>query len=209
MPSHASHMDPLLTLNLLGIPSSFIAKKELFKIPIIAQVLRHGRVIPIDRTNLTDAIESLKIAQKYAEDSRSIVIAPEGTRRRKRSFEDQANILEFKKGPFHLAINTGLKIVPIIYIGANRLWTPGRFGVTKGNIYVKVCDPISADRVKELTMEEVIRLVRDTMIQNSKPRTDSEVFRPYRSTAPWIIGFWIGAWALWGSAKLIFRCLGK
>ena len=191
MPSHASHIDPVITFDLLGVPTSFIAKKELFKIPIFSQALKHGRVIPIDRTNLANAIESLKIAQKYANNGRSIVIAPEGTRRRKRSFEDQPNIFEFKKGPFHLVKNTGLKIVPIIYVGANRLWSPGRLGVAQGNVYVKVCEPIPFEKIKGLSMEEMMQLVRDTMIENSHPRADNEIFIENRWTALWIIGFWV------------------
>ena len=192
MPSHASHIDPIITLRILGLPASFIAKQELFKVPLLAQAFKHGRVIPIDRNNLTNAIESLKIAQEYAKNGRSIVIAPEGTRRRKRSFEDQPNISEFKKGPFHLAKNTGLKIVPIIYTGANRLWAPGKLGISKGNVYVKVCEPIAYEKFKDLSIEEMIQLVRNTMVENSRPRKDQEVFRNNRRTAGWIVGFWFG-----------------
>ena len=192
MPCHASHIDPLITLNLLGTPTSFIAKNELFKIPILGYIMRHGRTIPIDRKNLTSAIESLKIAQNYAKNGNSIVIAPEGTRRRKRSFEDASNILEFKKGPFHLAKNTGLKIVPIVYVGANRLLPPGKLCIQKGNIYVKICEPILPEKVKELNLDELMELVRNTMIKNSYPRKDDQIFRNNRRTAFWILSFWVG-----------------
>lgn len=207
MPSHASFLDPVLSLNIFATPASYVVKKELLKIPIIGQAFRHGRVIPIDRANLAEAIESLKIAQRYAKNGRSIVIAPEGTRRRKRSFEDKHNILEFKKGPFHLAKDAGLKIVPVVYVGANRLLSPDKFGVSAGNVYVRICEAIPYEKIKNLTFEQMVELVRNTMIENSQPRTDVEIFSNDIWRSVWILGFWVGFICLFKLLSNMKSCL--
>ena len=76
---------------------NFVAKSSLFKYPILGLVLRASGQIPIERSNLTEAISSLEKAGKMIkEQRRSICIAPEGTRRRKPSSEEPD--YQFKKG---------------------------------------------------------------------------------------------------------------
>ena len=59
----------------------------------------------------------------------NIVIAPEGTRRRRNSFEAKKdrkdNFNPFKKGPFHLTVDFKLPVLPVVIIGASRVWPPG------------------------------------------------------------------------------------
>lgn len=76
----------------------FIGKKSLFKIPLLGRVLKILGQIPIDRSNLQAAIETLKAAGQLARvEKKSIAVAPEGTRRRSNSTgPDQ--LLPFKKG---------------------------------------------------------------------------------------------------------------
>lgn len=109
--SHGSNLDPLLIRNLPPLLidliflvgtypffANFVAKKSLFKIPIFGTVMKTIGQIPIDRANLTSAIETLNTTAHVAtSESRTVAIAPEGTRRRSNSVgPDQ--LLAFKKG---------------------------------------------------------------------------------------------------------------
>lgn len=90
--------------------------------------------IPIDRENLNSAIATLQSTANLASsEHKTIAIAPEGTRRRSNSIgPDQ--VLPFKKGPFHLARAIGTDIIPCAIIGSHRLWPPGQFFPSAGNV---------------------------------------------------------------------------
>lgn len=85
-------------------------------------------MIPINRDNLSSAIDSLNTARDVIlNEGHNVAIAVEGTRRRKRSVDHsdyRQNLMEFKKGPFHLAKNSCCTVVPVIVFGANRLCPP-------------------------------------------------------------------------------------
>lgn len=116
--THASNFDPMLTVS-GAVPYKFIAKKQLFKIPIIGWILAGYGHVPIDRENLETAKKSLDRAiSMIRELSRSIAISPEGTRSK------SGRVAEFKKGPFHTAMAVKLPIVPVLVDGAFELWPP-------------------------------------------------------------------------------------
>jgi len=81
----------------------------------------------LKRTNHQSAIESINELGRYCKrEKHSLIIAPEGTRRRKPSVDDcEDNFLPFKKGPFHLACDNNFSVMLILIIGSNRIWPPG------------------------------------------------------------------------------------
>jgi 1-acyl-sn-glycerol-3-phosphate acyltransferase len=110
----------------------FVSKKDLFKIPLIGFLMKMGGQIPIDRENLKAAIGSLDTATlAVIEEKKTLSIAPEGTRRRSPS-NGPEGLMPFKKGPFHVAKTTKVDIVPVVIIGANRLFKPGQMIPTAG-----------------------------------------------------------------------------
>lgn len=110
--NHQSNMDiPVLGYH-LPMRFTFIAKKELFKIPIFAQGMRGFGILEIDRSDRTRAIETLKTAAKVARSKKlSILGFPEGTR------SADGKLKPFKKGAFVLAINAGLPVLPVSIVG--------------------------------------------------------------------------------------------
>jgi len=120
--THASTLDVVATQSNCEIPLNFVAKDTLFKIPFYNVCsLAHGD-IPIVRGKLEDAKTALRnAALKVKDEKKSIVISPEGTRRRKKSTGTIDQLLPFKKGPFHLAKDSGASITPLVYMGASRL----------------------------------------------------------------------------------------
>jgi 1-acyl-sn-glycerol-3-phosphate acyltransferase len=177
--SHGSNLDPLLLLGTYPFFANFVAKKSLFKIPIFGTVMKTIGQIPIDRANLTSAIETLNTTAHVAtSESRTVAIAPEGTRRRSNSVgPDQ--LLPFKKGPFHLSKAVGVDIIPCAIAGSHRLWKPGHVFPLPGTISVKYLERIPKEFIEKSTVEEVqaevqkrlkaeLEFVPDEVIYNSE-----------------------------------------
>jgi 1-acyl-sn-glycerol-3-phosphate acyltransferase len=88
-----------------------ITKTELFKVPIFGPAMEAAGFIEIDRSNRERAMVSLDIARKKIAEGRNVWIAPEGTRSK------TGDLLPFKKGGFNLALEAGLRILPVTLRG--------------------------------------------------------------------------------------------
>ena len=122
----------------------FIAKKELFRIPVFGWVLSLVGMIKIDRSNSTKAVASLKKAQEIAEEHKiSITVFPEGTRSK------IGELLPFKKGTFMTSINTGIPLLPISIEGSDKVLVGFKCKPRTINVHVhKPIDPKKYDASK-------------------------------------------------------------
>lgn len=121
-------------------------------------ILRYG-VIPIKRRQLNEAIRSLEKVEAAIRNGVSFMIAPEGTR----TLDGQLG--EFKKGPFHLALNTGVTIVPIDIKHAYRAKHKTDWRLTPGVLELKFGDPLTREDYSQLSVEELRDLVRDKIVK--------------------------------------------
>jgi 1-acyl-sn-glycerol-3-phosphate acyltransferase len=151
--NHQSHMDiPVLTC-VLPVPLRIIAKKELFKIPFLGWGMKGVGMLSIDRSNRKKSIDTLKEAEEIIKTHvLSILAFPEGTR------SDDGKIHPFKKGPFILAINTGLPLLPVSVSGTRKITPKGKISINPGRVKVMIHPPISTD---DLTLGDRHKLVED------------------------------------------------
>lgn len=107
MTNHSSHYD--IPVSFMAIPGSMrmLAKKELYAIPLFGRAMRVAEFLIIDRQNQEQARKDLEKAREKMESGIMLWVAPEGTRSR------SGELMPFKKGGFHLAINTGATIIPV------------------------------------------------------------------------------------------------
>lgn len=107
MCSHASHFD--IPLSFLALPGSLrmLAKKELSLIPLFGTAMRRSEFIFINRNNRAQALKDLQSAREKMESGIVLWVAPEGTR------STDGRLLPFKKGCFHLALDTQAVIIPV------------------------------------------------------------------------------------------------
>ncbi|MEE2904680.1 MAG: lysophospholipid acyltransferase family protein [Myxococcota bacterium] len=110
--NHTSLLDTFIMIATLPEFVAAVGKREQFQVPLWGWILRNWGAVPIDRSNLARAKESLNVVQDALHKGRSLLIAPEGTRSR------DGNLGPLKKGPFHLSINTHSSIVPVHIHGA-------------------------------------------------------------------------------------------
>ncbi len=121
MSNHVSNFDPPLLIPLLPKRTSVLVKKELFRLPILGFAMRVAHLVPVDRHNRDAAIASVRAAAEVIRSGLDMTVFPEGTR------SPDGRLLPFKKGPFHLATDTGCPIVPVTILGTDVIWPKGKF----------------------------------------------------------------------------------
>ncbi len=152
--NHQSSADLFITAKLLRKDARGVAKKELKNMPIIGQMMQAAGVIFLDRSNKEKAIEAMQPAVDALKNGTSIIIAPEGTR----SYD--YNLGKFKKGAFHLAMQSGVPIVPIIIKNAHDAMPRGTNVFRPTAVEVIVLPPIPTKNWKLKDLNKNIASVR-------------------------------------------------
>jgi|SRR5580704_4886247 1-acyl-sn-glycerol-3-phosphate acyltransferase len=137
MANHASMVDIWAMFLRMPVPVRFIAKKQLGKIPVFGWAMRAGRFVFIDRQNAASARRSIQEAAQRIKEGQSVAIFPEGTRTR------DGKLGAFKKGGFHLAIDSGVEIVPLAIRGTGAVMPPGTPLIRAGRVEIEIDEPIS------------------------------------------------------------------
>ncbi|MBT8351297.1 MAG: 1-acyl-sn-glycerol-3-phosphate acyltransferase [Deltaproteobacteria bacterium] len=111
MPNHQSNFDIPVLIGCIPAQFRWLAKAELFKIPLFGRAMRGCGYISIDRADRKSAFKSLKKAADTIRNGVSVLIFPEGTR------SLDGKIRDFKKGGFVLSVDSGVSIIPVIIHG--------------------------------------------------------------------------------------------
>jgi 1-acyl-sn-glycerol-3-phosphate acyltransferase len=114
----------------------FVAKAELFRLPIFGPAMRYAGMIPIERTNQSRARASIDQAGVEIKRGASVILFPEGTRGREYALRP------FKKGAFVLAIETEAPIVPVAIHGTIEIQPKGAVLIRPGRIDMHFLPPI-------------------------------------------------------------------
>lgn len=161
--NHQSAYDIFVLLAVLPPKIRFLAKKELFSIPLFGQALKKAGSLPVDRSNRQAAMKSVEAAALAVRNGRSIIIFPEGTR------SETAEMLPFKKGGFVLAIKSGQPLVPVSISGARAILPRGWGRVHPGPLKVVFGRPIPTDTYKNRNKDELMALLREAIASNYEP----------------------------------------
>src|SRR5450432_1601405 len=126
MTNHVSNLDPPIQVPLIPKRTSVMVKKELFKVPILGRSMRMGSMVPVDRGNRDAGIEAVRAAKSAVAQGLNMIIYVEG----KRSFDGK--LLPFKKGPFYLAVECNVPVVPVTISGTEQVMPKARFAIHPG-----------------------------------------------------------------------------
>jgi len=151
MSNHVSNLDPPILIPLIPRRTSVMVKKELFTYPILGRAMRMGSLVPVDRGNRDAGIEAVKAAKQVIGQGLNMTIYVEG----KRSFDGK--LLPFKKGPFYLAMECGVPVVPVTIAGTHYAMPKKRFAIRPGTVKVIFHEPIAPKDFgsRECLMEKV------------------------------------------------------
>lgn len=136
MTNHVSNLDPPIQIPLIPRRTSVMVKKELFKTPILGPAMRMADLVPVDRGNRDAGIEAVTAAKAVIGQGLNMTIYVEG----KRSFDGK--LLPFKKGPFYLAMECGIPVVPMTIVGTHYAMPKARFAIKRGPVKVIFHPPI-------------------------------------------------------------------
>lgn len=157
--NHTSLFDILAFLAWLPVDPKFVAKKELFAIPLFGPALFAAGHVKLDRRNLQQAFGAYGVAaRRIREECLLILVYPEGTRTR------TGEMLPFKKGPFVLAIACQAPVVPAYVEGAFGIQPKGSIRVRPRPIRIRLGEPIPTAGLTYDDREALAERVRAAML---------------------------------------------
>jgi len=151
--NHQSNVDLLIMAKLIRRDAVAIAKKELKTSPVGPLFMAAG-VIFIDRSDKNKAIEAMQPAVDALKSGTSVGLAPEGTRSK------DYNLGPFKKGAFHLAMQAGVPIVPIVIKNAHDVMPKGSNFIKPSVVEVVVQPPVKTNKWKKEDLDKHIAKIR-------------------------------------------------
>lgn len=157
MPNHQSILDVFILGAVVYRYMTGLGAAYQFKLPFWGTVLRRWGIIPIPRKNLKKAIESIDMAREKLKRGIPVMVAPEGTR------TVDGRIGEFKKGPFHLSLQSRADIIPMLIQGAYEVKPMMDWRLRPGVVRVEIGDVIPYEEYRGMSVEELRNHVRDRL----------------------------------------------
>lgn len=156
--NHRSNIDIMVCFAALPIPIRYLAKRELFQIPVLAQAMRAIGIVEVDRqhTREMSIIDTVnRQARVVIERGHSLIIYAEGTRTR------DGSPRPFKKGAFTMAATAGMPVLPVTLHGTRAVWPPERPWIHSGTVTVVIDPPIPTEGMGRDDVEQLRARVQD------------------------------------------------
>ena len=158
--NHQSAADAIIVAKLIRRDFTGVGKKEIANIPVVGQLFKLGGVVLIDRGNKEKAIDAMKpLVDVIKHEGMSIAIAPEGTR------TVSPKLTKFKKGPFHLAMQAGVPMVPIVIHNALDFLPKGDVFVRPATVKVTVLPPVDTSTWSAQSIDKHVTDVRNLFLR--------------------------------------------
>lgn len=149
--NHLSNLDIPVMFLATEMPIRYLAKAELYKIPILKQAMDAIGIVRVDRVRGAAIHSEVNVGVATAkEHGQSLIIFPEGTR------SDSGEMADFKKGAFRIAIASELDIIPVTIVGTWEAWRPHTKIVMGGPLLTVIHDPVSVSGL-DLTDIDTLR----------------------------------------------------
>lgn len=158
--NHQGHFDSAVLLAYIRMPKSFVATSEASKIPILKQWFALAKTVYFERDNIRQNYVAIQQAQELIQSGRSLVIYPEGI------ISSSPKQGDFKRGPFKLAFNAEIPIIPLAIDGTWRVMGPKSDTIEPAKILLQVLPPVSTKGLSRIEQQQVPSQVSG-LIQNS------------------------------------------
>ncbi len=157
--NHQSAADALIMTKLLREDFTGVAKMEVSRHPITGPMFKSVGVVFVERADREKAIKALAPAVQELKNGTSLVIAPEGTR------SETEQLGPFKKGAFHMAMQAGVPMVPVVIHNALDAQPKGEVLFRPATVYVDVLPPVMTDRWTPETVDQHVAEVRGMFLE--------------------------------------------
>jgi 1-acyl-sn-glycerol-3-phosphate acyltransferase len=159
MVNHQSMFDIPLLLATLPVPARFMAKRELFRIPVFGWGLKAGGFIPVDRDQRSRGRDAFQGAMRRLQRGASILLFPEETR------SVDGDLLPFRRGGFLLALKCGLPVVPVGIHGTLEVQPRGSFRIHPHRVRVRYGAPVAPAEYGVKELPRFVAEVRDRIAE--------------------------------------------
>jgi 1-acyl-sn-glycerol-3-phosphate acyltransferase len=165
MSNHVSNIDPPILLPRIPGRTSVMAKQELFETPILGNAMRMASLVPVNRGDRDAGISAVRAATEVVKQGIHMTIFIEWHR----SFDGK--LMPFKKGPFYLAQECHVPVVPVTISGSHFVMPKGRFAMKGGTVTLIFHQPIQPEKFG--TREELMERVRAVINTGMPPEYQS------------------------------------
>jgi 1-acyl-sn-glycerol-3-phosphate acyltransferase len=165
--NHESFCDILVLLATLPMQVRFLAKRSVFRVPVLGWSIAAAGFVPVDRGDRARGAATVGAALRRLDGGRSLVIFPEETR------TVNGELLPFKRGAAHLALKSGLPLLPIGIAGTFRILPRGSWDIRPGPVVVSVGNPIEVAGRSLRDRDAVTATVRDEIATLREEARDS------------------------------------
>jgi 1-acyl-sn-glycerol-3-phosphate acyltransferase len=159
MCNHQSNFDIPVLLSKLPVQFRWLAKAELFKIPIFGRGMRGAGYISIDRSNRKSAFKSLTAAARIIREGTSVLVFPEGTRSR------DGKLQSFKKGGFVLSVDAGVPVVPLVIRGTHAIMPRNTLLIRRQAVRIDILPPVETGQYSRKTKNDLMNRVYTVMAE--------------------------------------------
>ncbi|MGH8925931.1 MAG: lysophospholipid acyltransferase family protein [Acidimicrobiia bacterium] len=154
--NHLSVLDIMVCFLAVPLPIRFLAKKELFSVPVLAPAMRAIGIVEVDREARSAIHEKVnRQAQELVASGRSLIIYPEGTRSR------DGSLRPFKKGAFTMAVAGSIPLLPVTIVGTYEAWPAGKPWVFGGDVKAVIHPPIETAGLEKAQTTRLASEARD------------------------------------------------
>lgn len=166
--NHQSNVDMVIIARLLRRDITGVGKREIRDMPIIGRVMEAAGVVLIDRRNSASAIEAMTpLVDAMRVEGKSVCLSPEGTR------AATIRLGSFKKGAFHLAMQAGVPIVPIVIQNSGDVQPKGDILYHPGTVEVEVLPPVDTSQWSADAIDDHVADVRAMYLQALEQEPES------------------------------------
>ena len=170
--NHQSNVDLVIVARLLRRDITGVGKREIRDMPIIGLIMEAAGVVLIDRKNTASAIEAMTpLVDAMRVEGKSVCLSPEGTR------AITPRLAPFKKGAFHLAMQAGVPIVPIVIHNSGDVQPKGDLLYHPGTVQVDVLPPIDTSDWTVESIDGHVESVRNMYLEVLEQKPDSKVVK--------------------------------
>ena len=155
--NHESFCDILVLLARLPIQMRFLAKRSIFRVPVLGWSIAAAGFVPVDRGDRRSSAATLEAALRRLLGGRSILVFPEETR------SSTVELLPFRNGASLLAIRAGLPLLPVGLAGTRRTLPRDSFVMAAGRVALVVGEPIEVDGLARAERRELTQRVHEAI----------------------------------------------
>ncbi len=165
--NHLSFMDTPVALAHIPAQFRFLAKRGLFRIPLLGTHLSRAGHIPVPRGDPRAAVKTLQVAAETIQRKRiSMLIFPEGGR-------SEGVLRPFKEGGAYIAIRAGVPLVPLVIIGTREILPYGGGVVLSGSVTLRILPPIDTSQLTLKDRGPLTDHLRELILNELEPARES------------------------------------